>query len=1142
MWTKIRVVALALLVVTTTAAGALPASDALQSNEAPLADAGLDQDVTRGATVLLDGTGSRDPDGEIERYEWSIRTPNDETITPECPDCARTEFSPSEVGEYRVTLTVTDDDGATSSDALFVEVSPGAQPDISVSGPQASTEGDAATYTADLDSGTAALERVVWTVDGTVIANHSLTADADSDAATKRFPTAGERTVSATVYDADGQSSTDSLAVAVQRDTDPPDPELADQYSPTIAGDTLVTGTKPLRGRYDTRLEASSDEVASVTWHDATGRIANGQSLTRTWEAGNRTLYAVVRYDDGSENVATFPDGSTTVVADPRPNASFGILDRYGSLSGTVTGLDDYGNLERLYVEVDGRVVATSDSSLRDRYRLDDDRRRKVQFSHDDFTPGETHSVTVVAVDERGQEVEVTRDVVPVKEPEIVRSEFVNTPVDSYHERLDPTRYAARHVLEIDLNGVNRENVSVVTKGNTKDTTSLNESGFTTEKTYDSQSKSLNIETFWAGEDPGEYEVRYKYTTSHGDATWKSEGKETFEVTSSKPELRLDVLNDGTEDYITREHGILVNANDSFDPDGTELKYIWKYGASPTKPDNTTAKFRAYERASSIVEDEYELRTKRDFDFLSYFVPSVEETTVQTDGPYFPNETVRVRVETDAFHFSKPTYYDDFDLGLSVSNSEAEVHEWYRTSASDSGHSDATEDPYRYVGIIEVPASKLASGSETPSITVYNEDREQKTAETEYPDVNVLLKDRTYWTNASVRNLTYTVEKPDVRKVSADSKAARDEYLEDGYSVETTQNQTKYLLEERVKVQDAKYDRVTKNFKSKDIRDMFVQSHPEWSPDGTTQKEVTKTKTSTEWYDAATAESKSKWHDSNLENGEFTGKTREVVVEPAIYRTEQEYRYSYEVEKTGTKTVTRTKSVKVPRTGTRTVTRCTVKFGCYTTTETYTYYTTQTYSYTTTETYTYTVTRTQTYWAISKRANSHEFTGNTRQIQVRDAVHETQYEIETQTEYTETVTHYEAGRDELVQPAQYEWRDAKSTTDSMLARKQTASNENWRIGESVTNTTWVLTKQNGTVRTEVTYYEDESRVVETSATVVGDRVEQYYNVETGQKVTKEVGKQTQQYTSAIAKKPQEIADEVTNSSEGDSECRLKGLC
>ncbi|WP_255195738.1 PKD domain-containing protein [Halorarius litoreus] len=91
-------------------------------NEAPLADAGLDQRVELGTTVLLDATGSRDPDGEIESYDWRIETPAGATIVPQCPTCGQSRFRPGSVGTYSVTITVTDDDGLTSTDTLYVTV------------------------------------------------------------------------------------------------------------------------------------------------------------------------------------------------------------------------------------------------------------------------------------------------------------------------------------------------------------------------------------------------------------------------------------------------------------------------------------------------------------------------------------------------------------------------------------------------------------------------------------------------------------------------------------------------------------------------------------------------------------------------------------------------------------------------------------------------------------------------------------------------------------------------------------------------------------------------------------------------------------------------------------------------------------
>jgi hypothetical protein len=92
--------------------------------EPPLADAGLDQQVERNATVLLDAAGSRDPDGTIRSYRWTIETPDGRTVQPRDADAPRTAFVARQTGRYEVTVTVTDDDGQTASDTLYVDVDP----------------------------------------------------------------------------------------------------------------------------------------------------------------------------------------------------------------------------------------------------------------------------------------------------------------------------------------------------------------------------------------------------------------------------------------------------------------------------------------------------------------------------------------------------------------------------------------------------------------------------------------------------------------------------------------------------------------------------------------------------------------------------------------------------------------------------------------------------------------------------------------------------------------------------------------------------------------------------------------------------------------------------------------------------------
>lgn len=88
----------------------------------PLAEGGLDQHVLRGETVRLDATGSYDPDGRVVAYEWRVRTPDGRAVSPSDSRTARTSFEANTVGRYEITLTVTDGDGNTGTDTMYVVV------------------------------------------------------------------------------------------------------------------------------------------------------------------------------------------------------------------------------------------------------------------------------------------------------------------------------------------------------------------------------------------------------------------------------------------------------------------------------------------------------------------------------------------------------------------------------------------------------------------------------------------------------------------------------------------------------------------------------------------------------------------------------------------------------------------------------------------------------------------------------------------------------------------------------------------------------------------------------------------------------------------------------------------------------------
>lgn len=93
-----------------------------KSKENPIANAGSNQLVALPTdSVLLDGSASNDPDGNIIAYHWSkISGPVAGII--DFPDSANTIFTGLDMGVYQIELTVKDNDGLTAKDTVQVIV------------------------------------------------------------------------------------------------------------------------------------------------------------------------------------------------------------------------------------------------------------------------------------------------------------------------------------------------------------------------------------------------------------------------------------------------------------------------------------------------------------------------------------------------------------------------------------------------------------------------------------------------------------------------------------------------------------------------------------------------------------------------------------------------------------------------------------------------------------------------------------------------------------------------------------------------------------------------------------------------------------------------------------------------------------
>jgi hypothetical protein len=78
-------------------------------NTAPVATVGPDQTVAVRATVTLDGSASRDTDGNALTYRWALMAkPTGSTATLSDPTAARSTFVADMGGEYVAQLTVND--------------------------------------------------------------------------------------------------------------------------------------------------------------------------------------------------------------------------------------------------------------------------------------------------------------------------------------------------------------------------------------------------------------------------------------------------------------------------------------------------------------------------------------------------------------------------------------------------------------------------------------------------------------------------------------------------------------------------------------------------------------------------------------------------------------------------------------------------------------------------------------------------------------------------------------------------------------------------------------------------------------------------------------------------------------------------
>ena len=185
-------------------------------NEAPVADAGADQQVRGGDTVSLSGAGSSDSDGSITAYSWSQTAGT--SVTLQNASTANPSFTAPNVAEtLEFTLTVRDNDNATDTDTVAVTIEPNEAPTADAGGDQTVNEGSLVTLAGSGTDPDGTIASYAWVqVGGASIGlSGADTATATFDAPALALGQTLTVTFELTVTDNNGATDTDAATVTV---------------------------------------------------------------------------------------------------------------------------------------------------------------------------------------------------------------------------------------------------------------------------------------------------------------------------------------------------------------------------------------------------------------------------------------------------------------------------------------------------------------------------------------------------------------------------------------------------------------------------------------------------------------------------------------------------------------------------------------------------------------------------------------------------------------------------------------------------------------------------------------------------------------------------------------------------------------
>lgn len=249
-----------------------------------------------GQTVSFDATASDDPDENISSYEWDF---TDDGTTDASGETVSHEFSSG--GDYTVSLTVTDAEGATDTATQSVTVVEPPTAELSISTTEVTTGEEielTATASSDPDG---TIEEYRWDVNG------DGTVETTGEQATHTYESPGDYQVRLTVVDSQGLTDETRSTITVQSGSEESEDSESDTGQPTDNG-TDSDGTDQEDSESDTSQPTDngtdSDETNQEDDSAESSGSVPGFSLVNGIAGISGAAYALKRRlegDDGSD-------------------------------------------------------------------------------------------------------------------------------------------------------------------------------------------------------------------------------------------------------------------------------------------------------------------------------------------------------------------------------------------------------------------------------------------------------------------------------------------------------------------------------------------------------------------------------------------------------------------------------------------------------------------------------------------------------------------------------------------------------------------------------------------------------------------------------------------------------------------------